>query len=294
MTVAPTVLIVDDDPLLRQITRQILAAQGYTLLEAENGNEALRLVREHHPDLVLLDVALPDINGMQVCREIKADPELATILIVFLSAQHADTASRIQGLDTGADGYIARPVNPRELVARVQAMLRIKATEDALRESEQRFRMIYEHIPVGIVQTSPECRIQHANPAFCQMLGYAGPELVGKRFDEIVPVGSWSQQQAQQTELAQGKINHYRTETSFVRRDGNTVHVVLDANLIRSPAGQPAYFLITVVDVTAYKLAEAQLARQAEELRRWHEINLAHELRIAELERQVNALLKRP
>ena len=102
------ILVVDDNPVVLLGFSELLRSAGLDVLEGRNGEEALRLAREHSPNLVLLDVVLPDINGVELCRRFKADPELKTRFVVLLSSSETSTGSKITGLDAGADGYIAR------------------------------------------------------------------------------------------------------------------------------------------------------------------------------------------
>ncbi|HSJ59092.1 MAG TPA: PAS domain S-box protein [Anaerolineae bacterium] len=127
------ILVVDDDPALRWTTTRVLTRAGYTVDAADTGEEGLRLAAEYKPDLALLDVVLPGIDGLEVCRRIKADPALGSIYILLFSAKRIDTLEQAEGLELGADGYIIRPVSNRELLARVEAMLRLKRAEDDLR-----------------------------------------------------------------------------------------------------------------------------------------------------------------
>jgi PAS domain S-box-containing protein len=128
------ILVVDDDADLLRLTSILLKKAGYEVLEATTGANALRLARELEPDLVLLDVMLPDINGLEVCRQIKADAHRGGSFVVFLSAFQTKPDDHADGLEAGADSYITRPIANRELLARVQAMLRHKRAEDMLRE----------------------------------------------------------------------------------------------------------------------------------------------------------------
>lgn len=117
------ILVVDDD---RQITRLIgayLEHSGFQTLTAHDGATALRLARSERPDLVVLDLMLPDVDGADLTRTIRADPYLASLPIIMLTARVEDT-DRIVGLELGADDYITKPFNPREVVARVRAVLR--------------------------------------------------------------------------------------------------------------------------------------------------------------------------
>src|SRR5688500_18232435 len=101
-----TILNVDDDEANRSVKSHILRHAGYRVVEAKNGAEALRLVQESSPQLVVLDVKLPDVSGTEVCRRIKANPDSAGIMVLQVSASHVTTADRIEGLEGGADSYL--------------------------------------------------------------------------------------------------------------------------------------------------------------------------------------------
>ena len=113
----------------------LLRGEGYVVIEAKNGSECLEKARAGQPDLILLDVMLPDINGVELCRKIKASPETGELFVVLLSSIEISADSKVTGLEAGADGYITRPIENRELVARVQALLRIRLAESALRQA---------------------------------------------------------------------------------------------------------------------------------------------------------------
>jgi PAS domain S-box-containing protein len=140
------VLNVDDNEVARYAkSRALSRASEIEIIEAGSGFEALVLVKEQRPTLVLLDVKLPDMSGIDVCRIIKQDyPET---LVLQTSASFITGSDRTRGLDAGADSYLAQPCEPAELVASVRALLRIRATETALRESEANFRTLAENIP---------------------------------------------------------------------------------------------------------------------------------------------------
>ena len=132
---SPTLLVVDDNPVVLVGVSELLRTAGYEVLEARSGGDALRLARERVPDLILLDVMLPDTNGVAVCQQLKADPVLKTLFVVLLSSTQISPLSQVSGLEAGADGYIARPIGNRELLARVQSLLRIQQAEAALRRA---------------------------------------------------------------------------------------------------------------------------------------------------------------
>ena len=150
----PRILNVDDNAAGRYISSRILQQNGFDVMEAATGREALRLA-DGLPDLILLDVSLPDIDGFEVCKQIKTNPRTATIPIVHLSAAHVAGTDRVMGLEYGADGYLTQPVEPLVLVATIKAFLRTKAAEDALRESQTRIRKKLDTIllPEGDIGT---------------------------------------------------------------------------------------------------------------------------------------------
>jgi len=138
-----TVLVVDDVADARELVATILTMGGYDVVEAATGNEALRRVEEA-PDLVVLDVHLPDIDGFEVCRRIKSDPRTATTPVVQISAVFSRTEHRVRGLTGGADAYLTKPFEPDLLVATVNALMRLRATERELSRSNRALRLQYE------------------------------------------------------------------------------------------------------------------------------------------------------
>src|SRR5260221_7974789 len=115
-----TVLVVDDEPIVREVVVRYLEREGYRTLEAGDGDTARALVEEHSPGLVVLDLMLPGTDGLTLCRWIRSRSDLPVIMVTALGEE----ADRIAGLELGADDYVSKPFSPRELVARVKAVLR--------------------------------------------------------------------------------------------------------------------------------------------------------------------------
>ena len=119
----PMVLVVEDEPSQREVLSYNLKAEGYQLLTAEAGDEALTLAQEEEPDLILLDWMLPEVSGIEVCRRLKAKPATARIPVIMLSAR-SEEVDRVRGLETGADDYMVKPYSVVELMARIRTQLR--------------------------------------------------------------------------------------------------------------------------------------------------------------------------
>jgi DNA-binding response OmpR family regulator len=146
------VLVTDDGPEIRLMSTMLLRRAGYEVLEASTGQECLDVVQVHHPDLVLLDVMLPDITGIQVCRQIKNDESLKDIFVILASGIQVSSEYQADGLDIGADGYIIRPIPNKKFLARVQAGERIKKAEDALREKERQQQTLISQLEEALTE----------------------------------------------------------------------------------------------------------------------------------------------
>lgn len=120
---APCVLVVEDEPAQREVLSYNLTAEGYRVFTADNGEDALLLVAEESPDVIVLDWMMPKLSGIEVCRQLKMRPETRSIPVLMLSAR-AEEVDKIRGLETGADDYVVKPYSVAELMARVKAMLR--------------------------------------------------------------------------------------------------------------------------------------------------------------------------
>ncbi|RLD03077.1 MAG: hypothetical protein DRI32_07895, partial [Chloroflexi bacterium] len=154
------------------------------------------------------------------------------------------------------DGGILKLEIFHDITERVEA-------EQELRESEEKFRIVYENMAVGMARISLDFHILNANQAYCQMLGYEEEELIGKHLKDITQPEMIKENLHKQTQLASGEIEHYRMDKGFLYKSGGTVHGVLDANLIRNSAGEPSYFLGSVLDISERVEAEAQLKLQS-------------------------------
>jgi putative two-component system response regulator len=138
-----TVLLVDDDPTTLAHFRHVLEHEpALRVATATNGREGLALTRELHPDLIVSDYQMPEMNGFEFCRQVKADPELAGCLFVVLSG-FSDTALKVRGLNLGVDDYLTKPIEVPELIARVRASLRLKQLQDQLRGDRDEVQQLH-------------------------------------------------------------------------------------------------------------------------------------------------------
>jgi DNA-binding response OmpR family regulator/nitrogen-specific signal transduction histidine kinase len=167
-------LIVDDNAATRYAMRRTVERHGYTVLEAGTGSEGLAMIAANDFAGLILDVNLPDMSGFDIVRQLREAPETLLLPVIHVSAASIETGDMITGLDNGADAYLIHPVDPDVLLATIRTLLRVRETEDALRESEARFREIFINIgaPIGVVDA--RLNVIEANDAFRRLAGDAG------------------------------------------------------------------------------------------------------------------------
>jgi len=124
------VLLVEDEQDVAELIRYNLTKEGYDVVMTANGADALRLARERQPDVVLLDIMVPQLNGWEVCRRLKKDPELSTIPVIMVTGR-VEEGDKVLGFEVGADDYVTKPFSPRELIARIRAVVRRGRQADA-------------------------------------------------------------------------------------------------------------------------------------------------------------------
>lgn len=152
----PRLLVVDDEPENLELLCRIFQRHGCEVFSAITGADALRLATELKPDLLLLDVILPDVNGRDVCREIKANPELVDVFVALISSVEISSENKVEGLTCGADDYIVRPIANKELVARVEALIRIQRALTARRVAETRLAQLNRTLEERVLERTAE------------------------------------------------------------------------------------------------------------------------------------------
>ncbi|MDY7033801.1 MAG: response regulator [Thermodesulfobacteriota bacterium] len=181
----PVILVVDDTDAMRYASSKILKAAGFNVVEAETGYKALELAKQN-PDLVVLDIDLPDINGFEVCKRLKGDPDTKSIPILHLTAIYQKLSDKVTGLEGGADGYLTHPVESIELVATVNTLMRLKRAEAEAVHKAHEWQSTFDSVKDVIWILDTEHRIQQTNKAVEGIFQYSSEEIIGKHCWEIV------------------------------------------------------------------------------------------------------------
>ena len=183
-----TVLLVDDNPQNLKVLYETLKDKGYRLLIANEGEKALDLAHRHHPEVILLDIMMPEMDGYEVCERLKVDPETSDCAVVFLSALD-DLQAKVRGFSVGGADYISKPFQSQEVIARVKTHGRVIRLERELqarnRELQGDQARILNSISEGIYGLDEHGIIEFANPAAAKIMGCPVEDLIGKSFFEL-------------------------------------------------------------------------------------------------------------
>jgi PAS domain S-box-containing protein len=180
-----TILYADDTEAQRYAVSRVLRNAGFHVLEARTGQQALEM-STNGPDLIVLDVNLPDISGIEVCKRLKADEATARTPVLQVSATLVSTEARVAGLEGGADAYLTQPIEPKELIATVRALLRVRTAEEQLWKSQLQYRSFFEAnpLPCCVFDTSG-LSILTVNAAAVQHYGYSREEFTAMNLREL-------------------------------------------------------------------------------------------------------------
>ncbi len=171
------ILVVDDETLIRQILTDQLVEAGYLVSTARDGEEALAKVADESPDLILLDVIMPKLDGFEVCRRLKSDERTILIPVVMITVLTA-TQERIKGIEVGADDFLSKPFNPQELMTRVRSLLRLKRFTDELEKGEGVLFALALSVEARDPSTGDHCdRLARASVALGKRLGLPRAQL---------------------------------------------------------------------------------------------------------------------
>ena len=267
------ILVADDDPEQLRVIERLLKSEQYVVATVVNGQECLQALGTDKPDLLLLDVMLPDMSGVEICKKIKEDPGLTSIHVLLLSGVKTASDNISEGLETGADGYLIKPLKNRELLARIAVAHRIILAENALVDSEARFRNLFEHSTVGKSMTSLDGKIL-VNQAFCELTGYTKEELQYIRWQELTHPDDLPYDMEMVRLIISGECQSKRWEKRYIHKNGNIVWADVSTVLERDKEGNPLYFITSIIDISDRKLADHTIKSSESKYRTVYETTL--------------------
>ena len=264
----PTVLLVDDMAANLRVLYESLNGSDYRLLIANGGAEALKVARRARPDLILLDIMMPDVDGFEVCRQLKADPSTAGLGVIFLSALDA-IADKVKGLELGAVDYVTKPFHPEEVAARVETHCKIVRLERQLASRNRELKLVRDRIlnamVEGVVGLDADGRASFVNPAAVRMLGEAAEGVLARDVADWDPAAL---REAMSRVLA-GEEEVTIRDLVLPRTGGEGLPAELRVAAIREGAVTRGAVLV-LRDLSERRQAQAALAQTSDQLRESH------------------------
>ena len=288
MNTQKTILIIDNNRHLVRGFIRALKLAGYEVIRALTGDEGLCRTSERTPDVIVLNVELPDMSGIELCKRLKTDPELKGIYVVLFSETKITSIEHIEGLESGADGYIKPPISNREFLARIQAILRIKetetqlsdaleelqtaeeelrrqntallATQEQLRASQQKYANLYDFAPVGYCSFTKDGLIVEANLTAAEQLGVKKTRLLNTQFNDYIAEEHHPAFFSHLREIFRTGIRQ-ACELKLQHDDCAQCYVHLDSILVKEHGELPAQCRTTITDIAERRQAEDALKK---------------------------------
>src|SRR5215210_1455747 len=295
----PVILNVDDKEAGRYAKRRVLEQAGYTVIDASCGREALTAMEESRPALVLLDVRMPDMSGLEVCRWIKSRQELADTMVLHITASKISSADRAVGLEGGCDGYLVEPVEPDELIASIRSLLRLRDRQrenqglvKKLRRSEEQFRGLFEQAAIGMCVVGSDGRFLRVNEKLCSIAGRTADDLLTWELRDLSHPEDRAEHEAHVGKLLLGGVSEVALDQRLLRPDGSAIWVTVTLSIQWDLGGRILSLIGVVEDIDARKRQrkewtdelERRIAERTKELVRTHDRlrGLAQELTLTE------------
>lgn len=265
-----TILAVDDSPDNLILIKKVLPRyiKDCNIVTALDGEDAILIAKEMSPDVIILDVMMPLMDGYEVCKILKADEETKNIPVIFLSAYHTDPKSIVKGLDLGADAFLPKPINNDELAAQVRTGLRIKEAEDKLRKESKKYRLMTETLPDAALTIDDNEKITFASNRSLILFGYdKAEEMKGVYFKDFVIADQHTSLHETFDTISQSHFVR-NAELTFRRKDNSTFVGELNGTLVISDISEPEEKIIIIRDVTEKKEAHQRILDYQEKLRK--------------------------
>jgi len=254
------ILIVDDEPINISLLEDILKEENYTVQSASSGEDALKILPEYEPDLILLDILMSGMNGYEVCKNIRANEQFRLIKIIMVSAM-AMLKERLKGYEVGADDYITKPFKKEELLAKIRVVMRLKETEAANQKYRMNLEAIFRSVKDGILTVDNDKRVIEANDAVTDICGISKDQLIGNHFSNIFTnCNRGCETVLEETLCTQTIIQEYRVECQHHKKHRQIV--VLSSSPLKDQHNRVIGAVLVIRDTTKMHDLQRELIEQ--------------------------------
>ncbi|MFH1152263.1 MAG: response regulator [Pseudomonadota bacterium] len=289
------ILVVDDVLKNIQVIGKILRDNGFPVSVAKSGAQALEIAKTTLPDLILLDILMPEMDGFETCRRLKKETAFKSIPIIFLSAL-SETKDKVKGFEAGAVDFVIKPIQPEELLPRIHLHLTLKFLQDDLEaqvklrtlellsinqtliKQQEEYRSVMVAVPDPIIVYDLSGRTVYINPAFTRVFGWSSHDLIGKRPDFVVEGEEQKTDDAIKKTFELGYITDF--ETRRYTRDGKILDVSISGASYQNAQGEDMGMVVNLRDITLLKkTAEAMIQNEKMMSLGGLAAGMAHEIR---------------
>ncbi len=275
-----TILIIDDTPENLRLLSAALIQQGYEVRNAINGALALNRAQSIKPDLILLDVMMPGMDGYEVCRRLKDNPQTRDIPVIFISALDA-VIDKVTAFSVGGVDYIMKPFQIEEVLARIEHQLRIWTLQRRVEEqnmrlqqeiqdrqaTEERYRALVDNTIDGLFQSTPDGHLMSANGSLARILGYPSPNNLMHELDNVANLYADPRRRSDFMAQIQRTGEIHQFESQVKRRDGSLIWITENARAVRDSFGELLHYEGLIKDITEIKAAAADRQKRKQYIR---------------------------
>ncbi len=259
------ILVIEDDQDANNLLNDTLLEEGYEVRQAYDGLQGWEMIQSQLPDLVLLDVMMPNLDGFELCQRIRANPSTRAVPVLLLTAK-SDFTDKMKGFQLGSDDYITKPFVINELLARIRAHLRIQHLQRELAISERRYRELIENSPDGILLLSPQGELLFYNARFGEVLkGRTQEPLTGRILHALYPISDLFREIGGLVKAIDERGGSVTRETTLSVTNGRNIYIELVGMPIRDHLGKVVMNQVVVRDITQRRRMEEALL-QAEKI----------------------------
>jgi|GEM_PF-6603323 len=246
------ILVIEDSSLDRSLVSNMLSEAGFNVTLANSGMAGIKVAQSSQPDLILLDINLPDINGIEVCRFFRAREQSKNIPILFLSALNVNDL-KAAAIESGGSDFISKPFRKAILLSRVNAHLELTSLKIRMQVDDQRFFDIYNLAPIGIAQIDLEGQWLNANVHLLNLLGYSLEKLREHRVQYVTTTLDFQNAMLQ---LASKSREAYEEDNHLIAKNGDVIKANIKVKLVLNNDGSPHYLIAVISEFATTKQSQ--------------------------------------
>ncbi len=290
------ILVIDDDRIYMKLLEVLLknSYPDYEIFTTQSGPEGIEKAKKELPDIIILDIIMPDMDGYEVCKRLQSDEYTQPIPVIFLTVYETDSKNVIRGLESGALSFLSKPIGKDHLIAQVNVALRIRKAEKALRESEAGLKNAQQIAHMGSYESDLKSDQSVWSEEFYHVVGVEpGTPITNEKISKLIHPNDSGMFSQAISEMIEKKATNVRLEYRIIQPDGKIRWLDSQTRLIYDSDGEAIKLIGTAIDITERKQAEEELKQKMKQLERFNKVAVDRELRMIELKREINELLEK-